>query len=196
MPHRDDLYIDEIDLNLGAGSEYNHSVSGRHCRLKAVSVPGTELAVETDTGVLFTMGVGDRFEAPFGSLKVTAAIAVVATFVLGDGKTESDAAVVSIAGATFTPDILNTIAGVADVAIGAGAAANVSVARATKRFTVIKNKSGNTDSFRIGGAAVAAAKGVELEPGESITVPGSMLIRAFNTGAGAQSLSVTEIDFV
>lgn len=196
MPHRDDLYIDELALTLGAGSEFNQSVAGRHCRLKSVSVPGTEIAVETDTGVLVTMAVGDRFEAPFNSLKITAPILVDAVFVVGDGKTLSEAAAVSISGATFTPDIINTIANPADVAVLTISAVLVSVARATKRQTIIKNPVGSANSVRIGSGSVAAAAGAELDPGEAVVMDGSMAITAYNAGGGTITLSVTELDFV
>lgn len=88
----------------------------------------------------------------------------------------------------------DTLAPVADVSINAGVAGQVVAASVkAKREVIIKNPAANAASFRIAGATVAAALGFELAPGESITMDTTAAIHAFNTGAGAQSLSVLTI---
>jgi len=93
---------------------------------------------------------------------------------------------------TFVPEIFNTLTSLADVAIvAADPAVIVSVAVATKRETIIKNPSSNTASIRVGGATTAAAVGLELGTGESITLTGSMAIYVYS--ATAQNISICEV---
>lgn len=90
---------------------------------------------------------------------------------------------------------LATLATAADVAIAAAptpaavvvAAAGVGV---KQRECIVKNLTANVAALRIGDANTGAARGHELMPGESLTLDTLAAIYAYNTGAGAQSLSV------
>lgn len=150
----------------------------------------TKAVIRNDTGasididVYFTRGEVD--------------IQVTKTFEVLVKNTVADPVPVTAVGAVFTGDNMgmlspDTLATVADVAIGAGlqgllvAAAGVGV---KQREVVIKNLSANVADVRIGDINAAAARGHELMPGESITLDTMGAIYGFNNGGGAQSLSV------
>ena len=95
-----------------------------------------------------------------------------------------------------TPEVFNTVVDVADVSIVTGAAVILSVSRATKRKTIVKNKTSNVNSFRVGGATVTSLKGITLEPGDSFTFTGSMAVYAYNLGGGTEKLEILEVDNV
>ena len=93
-----------------------------------------------------------------------------------------------------TLPVRNTALDSADAVLAAAAATLISAARGTKRQTIIKNPSSAATSIRVGGATVAAAAGVELEPGETITIDGSMAVYGYSVPG--QTVSLMEVDKV
>lgn len=186
----------DYNLSLVAGQEFElRGIIGKFYRLKSVSVPGTTVQIQFDNSGNFTPLVqGDWGELPgYETVRLVAAINVDVVFYLGAQIQRSDAATLSIANVTSTPEINNGGVSPADVVIGAGLTATVSVARATKRQTIIGNPSTNTGNFRVGTGA-GAGTGFLLEPGMSIGIDGSQIISAHNEGAAAEALTVTEVD--
>jgi hypothetical protein len=84
--------------------------------------------------------------------------------------------------------VLDTIA---DVALGATATTQILAANAARRITLITNLSANIQTFRIGDAATGAARGVELAPGESVSLETTEAIYGYNPGAIAEGVGVT-----
>jgi len=84
-----------------------------------------------------------------------------------------------------------TINAWADVVVGAGARAVISVALPEKRNVHIRNKALNPAAFRIGDIAVNATSGIELNPGEYIDIETTAAIYAWNTGVVDQSITLT-----
>lgn len=77
----------------------------------------------------------------------------------------------------------------ADVALGAAATTVILAANANRRKAMITNLKGNDSTFRIADAEVAAARGVELDPGETIELETIEAIFGYNPGA-IQSVGV------
>ncbi|MFH1931046.1 MAG: hypothetical protein ABIN18_05595 [Pseudomonadota bacterium] len=78
---------------------------------------------------------------------------------------------------------------VADVALAAAATTQILAANAARRQALITNLAANASTFRIGDAAAAAARGVELAPGETIGLETTEAIFGYNPGA-IQSVGV------
>lgn len=79
---------------------------------------------------------------------------------------------------------------VADVALGAAATTQILAANADRRVALVTNLAANVSIFRIGDAAAAAARGVELAPGETVSLETTEAIHGYNPGA-IQSVGVT-----
>lgn len=154
----------------------------------------------------------------FDSVNITAAPGTVVRFILGmedvqigtvDGSSVAvpggvvvtnpigNPVNINAVGAVFTAanvglKSLATLAGAADVAVGAGVAVQIVAADAvnTQREVIIKNLFANAAIMRIAGATAAAGVGHELAPGETITLNTLGAVFAFNTGAAGQSVSV------
>ncbi len=89
--------------------------------------------------------------------------------------------------------VSQNIATVADVALAAGAATQIVAANAGRRAVIVKNLATNLQTMRIGDAAVGAARGVELAPGEAIVIDSGAAIYGYNPGGAAESVSVLEV---
>lgn len=77
--------------------------------------------------------------------------------------------------------------------ITAGVAATVIVAANTARQRIhLKALATNDQSIRIGDTAVAVASGVQLNPGEGLTIEGGAAISCIREAAGVVDISVTE----
>ena len=102
---------------------------------------------------------------------------------------------INAVGATFTGANMGmlsptVLASVSDVLLGAGAATLIVAADAVnkEREVIVKNLFANAAIIRVGDAASGAARGHELNPGESITLNTMGAVYAFC--AAAQSVSV------
>jgi hypothetical protein len=82
-----------------------------------------------------------------------------------------------------------TLNSAADVSMGAGATTQILGSLATRLCALITNKSGNTQTFRIGDSNAGATRGVELVPGASISIETTEAIYGYNPG-GAESVTV------
>lgn len=73
----------------------------------------------------------------------------------------------------------NQISTVPDVSSGVATAAQVISANAVRKSVKIKNLAANVEPVRVGGASIAADRGHELSPGESITLKTSAAVYVF-----------------
>jgi len=95
--------------------------------------------------------------------------------------------------ADLTLSANNGISDLIDISIAAGVSAQVAAVNLNRREILIQNLSGNTSLFRVGATTAASARGVELMPGQTLTLETTAEIWAFNSDAGAQSLAVVEV---
>jgi hypothetical protein len=82
-----------------------------------------------------------------------------------------------------------TLNSAADVNMGAGATTQILPSLASRLCALITNKSGNTQTFRIGDSNAGATRGVELVPGASISIETTEAIYGYNPG-GAELVTV------
>ena len=78
---------------------------------------------------------------------------------------------------------------VSDVTMVATSVTQIVAALTTRLCTLISSKRTNTQTFRIGDANVGASRGVELAPGESISIETTEAIYGYNPG-GSESILV------
>ena len=177
----------DFELNLPAGDDMALGVSGSFVRLKA----STGALVFKAPGSHVSLAAGDYVRmAPFraGQLRVQnlSGSAVDCTVTIGDGD----------AGSTrdISLSVASTMTDAADVSIGAASTDLVLAANANRREAMISNLATNTQTMRIGTTNAGAARGVEIEPGQTIVLSTSAAIYAFNPGGGAETLGVLELE--
>lgn len=78
---------------------------------------------------------------------------------------------------------------VADVTLGAAATTQILPANAARRSAIIGNLAGNAQVLRIADSNAGAARGQELQPGESITIDTTEAIYGYNPGGAGQDVS-------
>lgn len=86
-----------------------------------------------------------------------------------------------------------TLTSTADVSIAASSAAQVLAQNLNRRAALLRNLTANSAAFRIGDTLITATRGIELAPGETISIETTAAISAHNTGGVAQTISVLEI---
>lgn len=82
---------------------------------------------------------------------------------------------------------------VPDVSVGAGVSAELLATDTARCEAIINNLAANAATLRVGDSNVAAARGVELAPGETIVLTTTEAVHAYNPGGVAQSVAVMEI---
>jgi hypothetical protein len=96
-------------------------------------------------------------------------------------------------GSILTPVNLtkpSTIDTVADVALGAAATTQVLPADAARQSALISNLAANVDIIRLGDANTGAARGIELQPGQTATLNGTEAIHAFSPSAQSVGVAI------
>ena len=103
----------------------------------------------------------------------------------------SQSSSVTIAGGNLNKPA--TVLTTADVSLLATATTQIRPINTVRHEIIISNLAGNTQTFRIGESAAAAARGIPLAPGQTIILTTTAAIPGHNPGAGAESVSVLEI---
>lgn len=83
--------------------------------------------------------------------------------------------------------VLNSVA---DVTLAATATTQIIGTVAARFCALVCNLAGNTQTFRIGDSNAGAARGVELAPGESISIETTEAIYGYNPGGAGEDVSV------
>lgn len=78
----------------------------------------------------------------------------------------------------------------ADVTLGAAATTQILAANNARRAAIIANLAGNSNTMRIGDSNAAAARGIPLAPGESITIESTESIHGYNPGGAGEDVAV------
>jgi len=122
----------------------------------------------------------------FDLVEITSSLTQALSFYIARGQVGSN--VFSGVVSATKPTTIDTVA---DVALGAGAATQILPADAARRQALITNLQANANVIRVGDAAVTAARGVEVAPGQTITLDGTEAIFGFD--AAAESVGVVVI---
>lgn len=78
----------------------------------------------------------------------------------------------------------------ADVSLVATSTTQILGTLGSRICALITNLAGNSEIFRIGDASAGATRGIELSPGEAVSIETTEAIYGYNPGAGAESVSV------
>lgn len=90
--------------------------------------------------------------------------------------------------------VSDTITTTEDDSVAAATTEQVLAANALRKEVLITNLFTNTDPVRVGDSNAGAARGIELSPGQSITLETTAAIYVYNTKAGgAQSVAILEL---
>lgn len=135
---------------------------------------------------------GIRFDTLFLTNTAQAG-ASITFFMLREGPDSIDAFNPSAAAATVNLALPTVIDTVADVSLATAATTQILPALATRHNTQVSNLSGNPREIRIGDLNTGAARGRELNPGETILIEGTEAIHGFNPHVAAMSVGVTWI---
>jgi len=177
----------KFDLALGAGDELALAVSGDFVRLRSST---GELTFFTDGGSRVPMVEGEsvRLPAPFAWLRVRndGAGAVDAVALIGSGEMSKTGTVTQ-----SKPGALDSLA---DKSCAATAVTQLVAANATRRELLIVNLAAGVETLRIGDSGAAAANGLPLDPGQSMTLTTTAAVYAYNPGAAAQSVALAEVN--
>jgi len=165
----------------------DYPLTGKYFRLLSsgfpVDIKLTEGSSPTETA--------DQVPAGFHTKRSFDRVRVVANaggdtikFIVADDESGVDQAIV-----TFQkPTTINTVA---DVALAAGAATQILPADSARQQALITNLTGNASNIRVGDLNVAAARGVQVGIGQTITLAGIQAIFGFS--ATLESVGVTVV---
>jgi len=144
---------------------------------------------EMDAGTFYKLPPGQEFERVTmenrGGVSITVELGL-ALGEFGDNRLNLASSGLALAGS-------ETLRSSADVSLLAGATTQIVAADADRRELLVSNLSANTQTFRIGDAAAGAAEGVEVQPGQTVSLPTAAAVYGYNPGAGAESVGVVEV---
>jgi hypothetical protein len=178
----------------GAGSQ-PIQVKGRHLRVTEAPVAPVFVTLENGTEIKRAAGQGINDAGDFGRgrLLIRSTVAQSVRIIVAEEEQPDNAANISVAvSATVAPGA--TLESAADVAIPATSSDIVFAGDPNTKAVTVTSLDTNTDVIRVGETgAVGAARGHPLYPGDSVTLATTATVRAYNTGAGAQSVAVLAV---
>lgn len=177
-----------------AGGETLNVPGGRYFRILSAEADLTVVIMDNAasevgraTGV--RGGFAYRRELGFDQVQITSASAqTIKVATSKDAEIEYDRSSGEVS--VIAPSGLSDVA---DVSLAAGATTQILAANSSRKEAILRNLSGNTQTFRIGTVNAGAARGIPLGPGESMTLATQAAIYGYNPGAGAELVAVAEI---
>lgn len=119
-------------------------------------------------------------------LEITSATAQTIEIIIGDDDVEV-AGTVSVAGTVTVSEpgyAGNTVS--VDISVPTGVSTAILAPSSSRKTCIVGSLSTNPGSVRIGyGGAIGATQGIELQPGEKITIPTQASVYAWNANATA-----------
>ena len=160
--------------------------------IAAITAPVNDLTVRFDNSEKVPLPQGLGFRSYYGEIELESATGQTIVVLAGFGSvSDSRANVTATLNVNIAPG--NTIGDGADVATVSGAATLLLPVDLTRLHAIICNPSTNAATVRIGSAAVAAATGIPLEPGESLTYDMTGAIYAFQASGGVVTVSASSV---
>ncbi len=185
-------------MALTAGVEKNLQVSGNFFHVLYAASPVMLSFDNNSAKTTRPQGMGQSRE--YTSVTVSSDVTQNVTLILGFGTVTDNrnvgntggagggAAAVAVLGANIFEDI-------ADAVITAGTALTLAAADATRIELLVFNPSTNLNDFRLGDSPTASS-GVLLQPGFGTVVTGTAAVKAFNTGATDEALTLSQGRYV
>lgn len=155
--------------------------------------PVVEVKAHGGSGGTWTMRPGQSCKLPeaaaaFSVANKTGVSAITGVLKIGEGDFSDSSVTGTVTSIPAKPTTIDTVA---DVALNAGAATQILAADTARRAALISNLAANLNAIRVGDSNVAAARGAQVQPGQTITIEGTEAIFGFD--AAAESVGVTVI---
>lgn len=182
----------DYSVTFGGAGERSFLVKGRYLRVLEAATADPFFSL--DDGQEVQRGAGQDINDPDGFYRVTvrSTVAQLVRFTVAQFPQDDARSNVALSvSATVTPGA--SVSASAVVSVPAVSSAAVLAANANRLSAIIANPATNTDPIRVGGAGVAAASGIELQPGDSITLATTAAIYAYNGKASAQNVEALEV---
>lgn len=179
-------------LTFGGAGSREIKARGRFLRVLDAPAASVFLAFDGSTELERRAGQGINFGGWFERFTVRSTVAQTVLVCVSDERQDDDQESVSVSvAATLAPG--NTLGAGGDVNIAGASSALLAAGDATRLALVVANPATNTDPVRVGGAGVGAASGIELSPGDSITLATTAAVHGYNPKAGAQTVQVLPV---
>lgn len=178
-------------LSLTANQEFNLNVSGN---MYAVIDNTGEFTITFDDSnriAKATGGTGGEFQDTYQRIALLSTTTQTVTVIFGFGKYHDARATVN-ATVNTTIEPSDTFNEPGDVTVGSSSTQIVAASTARKEVMIHLPSSAGA-SVRIGSATVTAAKGIELEPGSTISLAAEMAVYGIRTGGSDEAVSVLEL---
>jgi hypothetical protein len=193
IPYTEDKII------LSPGERRTRSLSGNKLSLYTSTGP-VEIAFGEQTE-FFPVKAGRSIPGPDGGFKIVrfynpGAADITVEFAVSISDVRPFDVIISNSSplnTSNTPVISKTLATGADVPCAAGGSTQLRGATPGVKEVFISNLATNTATMRIGNAAVGAAKGIPIAPGETLILSVEAAVFAWNPGAVIESVAITVI---
>jgi hypothetical protein len=160
--------------------------------------PSAKVNIELGTVIddVIPMSVGNAIKARDtrrARLTWAAQSGITAWFFLSHGTGEADMDADPPA-TVLANSVGETLASTADESVATVATELVLAANAARRHAILSNPASNAREFRIGDSSAGAARGMILEPGQTIQIEGRAEIYAYNPHSVAQIIALLETE--
>lgn len=181
--------MDDHSFTLAAGVEQSREVNGDFFHV-VTATSAFEIRFDDGKWMTRNQGQGGRVYYSRISVRSTGSQSVVMSLGFGYA-TDARSTVNATITAPIQPAALNVP--LTDVSVGAGLQVLLEAAVATRLELLVGVASTEANGVRIGDNTAAAAKGLLVEPGQSVAFASSAAIYAFNSGAGAINVTLTSM---
>lgn len=184
--------VDRSEVFTGAGTR-TIALQGRFIRVLACDASGVTITPKPGSPLLRNQGQDvDAGPQGFKSFDIAVTVASTVKVCVSDTRqADSNTNVTANVNATVSP--AGTVTQPGDVACANAAATQLVAGNANGLSVMVRSSAANTyaiGSVRIGTTGVTAASGVELNPGETITLDVDAPVVAYNNSGAAVTLQV------
>lgn len=190
------VYFGTQTTTIAAGGSVTLPIVGNYFHCIRSTLATFEVAIDGEYGG--EMEAGRGFDLPDGEtykslhlVNTDGANPLTVTFNYGRGSYRD--AKLQVSGSIETSLAGSAFPSTADVPLGATATTQILAANTSRKEVLVSNLAANPATIRVGDVNAGAGRGVEVAPGQTITVNTTAAIYAYNPGA-AQNVGVVEIE--
>lgn len=187
--------VDREEVFTGAGSR-TISLEGRFIRVLECDASGVTITPKPGSPLLRNVGQDIDAGTPgFKSFQIAVTVACTVKVCVSDTR-QSDTNTNVTANVTATISPGGTFPAGGDVACPNAAETELIAGAATGLTVIVRSSAANAyavGTVRVGGTGVTAAKGIELNPGESISLDTTAPVHAYNASGAGVTLQVLPV---
>jgi hypothetical protein len=177
-----------IRVTLAAGVEQRFGIEGDWIACVTAPVGVTDLQARFDESELVPLPGGLGFRRYYKQVTLYSATGGAFVCLAGFGSVADARATANVTvNTTVAPGASLNNGG--DVACVSGVATVLLAADATRLYALVANSSANAATVRLGTAAVGAATGIPIEPGQTLPIATTAAIYGFQASGGPVTLS-------